>query len=445
MQPPRTEKTDRKTRTSLLLLVLGTLSGFGVNIALARWASGPEAFGEYAFLLNLALFLAVVAALGVPPAGLRFMAEGLSRHDLAAVGRVRRSGNRLICLGLGITVLLSAVGILLIEGGIRLPVGCILLLIPVMATRWVLETHAKVQHRVLLAVVPSLIVLPLGQAGLAYGWFLWTGEALSPSALLLSYAVAGSLALLMSWMRLRFTAIRFPGERVELDALGPPVGHRALLKVGLPILLVACLSVIMGQVDVFMLRTMAGLSETGIYFAAVRLASVLALPLLAVNVLAGARYAALWNAGQVDAFRALARSYARFIMLGTLPLFLVLSLAGGLFLDWHGAAYRAGQVALGILLVGQLVNAFAGSTALILNMTGYQTVVAVIFATCCCLNVVGNWLLIPRFGIEGAAVTSTISLTIWNLWLWILILRKLDADTSWLSILRADRSGPIAP
>ena len=88
---------------------------------------------------------------------------------------------------------------------------------------------------------------------------------------------------------------------------------------------------------------------------------------------------------------------------------LVLGLAVALVLSLFGAEFTAASTALLILIAGQLVNAVTGPCNLLLSMTGHQATTARIMAGAVGVNLALNLALIPRFGIEGAAVATMLS------------------------------------
>jgi O-antigen/teichoic acid export membrane protein len=86
-----------------------------------------------------------------------------------------------------------------------------------------------------------------------------------------------------------------------------------------------------------------------------------------------------------------------------------------LYLNLFGENYLSGRSALFILCVGQLVNAATGSVGVLLNMTGHERAMVISVGMSAGLNICLNIFLIPRWGIDGAAVATIISLTFVNL------------------------------
>jgi O-antigen/teichoic acid export membrane protein len=84
-------------------------------------------------------------------------------------------------------------------------------------------------------------------------------------------------------------------------------------------------------------------------------------------------------------------------------------------LQLFGAPFAAGAGALLILCLGQAASAVAGSNGLLLTMTGHERTVATVSVACLLANVGLCAVLIPPFGLEGAAAASAGALCAWNL------------------------------
>jgi O-antigen/teichoic acid export membrane protein len=65
-------------------------------------------------------------------------------------------------------------------------------------------------------------------------------------------------------------------------------------------------------------------------------------------------------------------------------------------------------------VLGQLVNALTGSVGCLLLMTGREKLMQLNLVGVVIFSVLINIMVIPRFGIVGAAVTSSLSLVILN-------------------------------
>jgi O-antigen/teichoic acid export membrane protein len=95
-----------------------------------------------------------------------------------------------------------------------------------------------------------------------------------------------------------------------------------------------------------------------------------------------------------------------------------------------GAEFTEAYMALIILAFGQLVNALFGPVALVLNMTGHERLTLIGVLVAVGVNVLLNLLLIPRFGMEGAACASAAALITWNVVLAIILRRRVGYCSS---------------
>jgi O-antigen/teichoic acid export membrane protein len=97
---------------------------------------------------------------------------------------------------------------------------------------------------------------------------------------------------------------------------------------------------------------------------------------------------------------------------------------GGFFFiegDWFLALFGAdfvndeGRMALTILTLGQLVHAGAGPVGLLLIMSGQRSVTAWVLTVAAAVNVVLNAVLIPTWGVTGAAAATASSTALFAL------------------------------
>ena len=97
-----------------------------------------------------------------------------------------------------------------------------------------------------------------------------------------------------------------------------------------------------------------------------------------------------------------------------IPIFLTFLLFADSLLALFGADFTAGATGLIILSVGSLINAATGICGPMINMTGHQTLTfvnAVVYLTATLLL---DILLIPRFGVTGAALAGSLTIMLVN-------------------------------
>ena len=75
----------RGTVAAFVLSTAGVVSGYLLQIVLARWMGGAEGYGKFSLGISWARILAFVAGLGFPMAALRFVAQYLEYQDTACL------------------------------------------------------------------------------------------------------------------------------------------------------------------------------------------------------------------------------------------------------------------------------------------------------------------------------------------------------------------------
>jgi len=98
---------------------------------------------------------------------------------------------------------------------------------------------------------------------------------------------------------------------------------------------------------------------------------------------------------------------------------------------------RTGGLALSIIAAGQFVNVVTGSVGYLLMMCGYERLMKNTTAMSAIVNILANVPLCPRFGVNGAAVASAITLIAQNLIDAIFVWRRPGIWT--MPILRSQR------
>jgi O-antigen/teichoic acid export membrane protein len=196
----------------------------------------------------------------------------------------------------------------------------------------------------------------------------------------------------------------------------------------------------MNEMDILMVGALLDTRSAGIYSASARLATLVAFVLNAVNVVIAPMISNLYNSDRLDELRMLVRDAGRTIFIVSVPIALLLFLLSHQFLSLFGAGFDKGQLSLKILIVGQLFNALSGSVGFLLTMTGHHREAAWAIGLGLLLGVALNFLLIPRFGLEGAAIATAISMVVWNgMLVWLVWLRLKVNMFGFVASLRARR------
>jgi O-antigen/teichoic acid export membrane protein len=193
----------------------------------------------------------------------------------------------------------------------------------------------------------------------------------------------------------------------------PEYKTRTWTHVALPLLLISGMHLVMNRADTLMVGALMDTTQAGVYAVASRVSALALFGMFAVNAIVAPMIAELYADNKLTELQ-------RTVTHGTLAsmgfaLFIAIGLVflGSPVLSLFGNAFTAGENALLILLVGQVVSAGTATVGYLLTMTGFQGVSAWITGGGAVLNIVLNAILIPIWGLVGAAfaTASTVALT----------------------------------
>ena len=156
--------------------------------------------------------------------------------------------------------------------------------------------------------------------------------------------------------------------------------------------------------------------------------------ILSVNMVFAPMIAELYAQHRMAELQKLVTLAARGIFAFSLVIGVFLAILGEWLLGLFGPAFTAAYPALLILIVGMLVNSFVGPVGFLMMMTGHHREAALVLAVAALLQIVMNAILIPRYGLIGAATATAATVALWNIVLALRAARKLGINSAALSV-----------
>lgn len=186
------------------------------------------------------------------------------------------------------------------------------------------------------------------------------------------------------------------------------------LRVAYPMLLASGGFVLLQWIDTLMLDGAVPKAAVGGYSVAMRLGSAIEVPLVIAATVVNAEFAKQFQLGNIGRIRRLAQSSAVAAAAISFPLAMPLLIAPRAILGVFDPAFEDAAVAL-VLLVGvRLVSVTCGAVVGVLTMTDSQDIIQWALGAAVVTNVVLNAILIPRYGVNGAAIAQAVAILIWN-------------------------------
>lgn len=206
-------------------------------------------------------------------------------------------------------------------------------------------------------------------------------------------------------------------KKTDVDIPGrvPRTEVAEYTRFSLPLTIKDAGSFLYTRADVLMVGYFLTSSAVGIYNISVLLATVVVLPLAALNRIFPSVASRLHEAGQRAELESIYATTTRWGLTASLPIAVFGIVLGSEVLAVFGSGFSTGELVLAFFLLGQLLNAAVGPSGYLLLMTDHQYLVSLNQATFGVLNLLLNYLFIVEFGMVGAAAATAAVLGTLNL------------------------------
>jgi O-antigen/teichoic acid export membrane protein len=375
---------------------------FVIGIVLARFL-GAEQYGLYDLALVAATLASGLARLGLGQAIVRYVSLFASRRDTAGLWGTLQVG-----LGLTTSVsLLTGIGLY----GLATPI----------AERLFHEPRLVPLLRLASFIVPFLVLTDLLAAAtrgfnkMQYSAIGEVSQSLIKLVLLVVLAIAVGLnapralaahifaVTLVCAMLLYFLNRLFPLRRT-LQTARRNIGE--MLKFGLPLYVTYLITTFRGNIQTVLLGALSTVTTVGVFTVANQINLVGKMFHQSIAMASNPIVSELYARGDWEQMKRLYQTTSRWTFTLNLPLFLVVLLFPTPILSIFGQSFVGGTTALTILAWINLVSAGTGFGGVIIDMSGntFLKVVNVIIVSITTLSL--SFLLIPHWGIVGAATAA---------------------------------------
>jgi O-antigen/teichoic acid export membrane protein len=396
-------------------MAFGGILTIAAGVVFARWL-GPDGFGVYSLALITLALVGGIGTLGLDNSLARFAAYYLGSGETRRIRGLLGYGflrvvvfSSVLALGLFLTLRFR-----LLDRTRLAPLSShsliLLIAIPVYALQLTLFQSVLGLQRVKARVVLEKVIQPLCRLTIPFALVLWIANPVS--AAVSGLVVTACVLDVVSAFLLRNRIAKYPsGRPVERSE------RRQWLTYAVPFVFYSLQNFVWAGMglDVFLVGALLSVHSAGIYSAAFRLTPVLTLARGAMDYSFGPRAGVLFGQSNLKAIGALYRSTSALALAWTLPAALLLAVFGRpVMRAFFGNAYEAGGSALSLLALGFIVDSATGCNTTLLAMAGRSGLVLLngilggVTLLSLCL------VLIPRWGIVGAAFATVSSITVAN-------------------------------
>ena len=212
--------------------------------------------------------------------------------------------------------------------------------------------------------------------------------------------------------------------------------YKKLLKISIPLMFAQSVQFIMAWTDKLMLGNMTTPEDVGIYHTAFKLSMFASIALMSVNSIASPKFAEMYAENNMKGLKKVVHQSTKMIFWTSVPLVSVFFVFPEFLLGIFGEEFKVGVTAFIFLSCGRLISSFSGSVGTILQMTGNQNIYAKILLFGAIMNVALNLILIPKYGIKGAAIASMSSLIVWNLSMVLVVKNRFGFYTFYIPFIK---------
>ena len=411
----------RGSAVYLAIYILGSGISFGIHLFIAR-VLGATSYGYYVYATSWMAILLLGCNIGLKPTTVRFVAAYAARGEWGLLRGFLRSSTTWTIAASCIVVTLSGIALWFLRPRLD-TLGATLLLIamamPFMALSDVWSSAVRGLGAIIRSQIPASIVQH-ALVGITLVVIVAVsgteGGAGSAAAAFLT-ATIGTLGVagLLLWREL-------PRQARNRS---PRFLRREWARVAGSNMLISLFQAVRAPLIVVIAGAYVDSRQIAYYGAAQRLANVMSLGLLGISGFASPLISQYFALSDFANLQRLAHLTARGT-LGAASVTAVLMIAfGNDLLRLFGNGFASAYFPLLVLLLGEITAGAAGPVGYFLTMTGRQKAATWIEAVTCAIAVALALVLIPRYGILGAAIVVALGSCVRNIAMSVVVRRQL--------------------
>jgi O-antigen/teichoic acid export membrane protein len=435
--------------------VVAAAATVGVTVLVTRQFSKPVA-GAFFTAISAFLIVEAVASLGANTGLVYFIARLRSLHESRRIPIILRAATIpvLVVSALATTGMILFAGPLahlLVSGhlghgtvspaGVTVALRALALTLPFAA---LLDTFLGAT-RGYRDMRPTVLVDKMGRSTFQLIGVLTAVVAGSAALLAPLWALPYVPAAAVAWLWLRHirrnparTRLDVPPELAALMALSTPVtprrtasgrqmgkrmasrqlanaNPRGFWRFTIPRAVASLASIILQRLDIVLVAILKGPTEAAVYTAATRFLVAGQFGNMAISMAAQPRFTELFAVGDRRGANEIYQVTTAWLVLLTWPLYLLAIVYGPQVLAIFGHSYRAGDTVMIVLSLTMLFASACGQVDMVLITTGRSTWSLFNGLLAMTVDVVLDLLLIPKYGILGAAIGWSAAIVVSNL------------------------------
>lgn len=205
-----------------------------------------------------------------------------------------------------------------------------------------------------------------------------------------------------------------------------------ILKISFPMGVSSIIMFLLLSIDIFLLKKYFGNEIIAYYAVAIKLITLLSIIIISININISAKISELYTQSNLVKLQSLCTKTAKNIFFINLGLSILMIVFIDPILTAFGEQYLYIKNAFYILIASQLFTSAFGALPIYLNMTGRGKVFQWLLLMSLVLNIAINIILIPKYGVVGAAIAFSSAVVFWNIVAVLYIYKKDRINLSFL-------------
>lgn len=402
-----------KVAKGVMIFFLGTIISkifsYFYRIVVARYL-GPEAYGILALGLGILGIASILAVFGLPTGVLRFVSFYKGKED-----KEKMRGVILSSLKIGIPIsIFMMILLILLRDYISLNIfntpglSTILFIFALLIPFVVIGSNLEYVVQAIQQVKYNVFIRQISENGLQLFLailLITIGFGVNGAALAYALALVSSAIFFFLVLEKKLKIINQKAQSKEVS--------KELLSYSWPLIFSSLFSSVNLWIDSTFIGYFKGATQVGLYNAALPTSTLLTMVPGAVILMFMPIITSLYSKGENNEIKKLYNSVTKWIFLFNLPLMLILCIfSKEILVILFGGVYQQAYTSLILLSVGYFVLSFGLTSQYVLRMLSKTKLLLLNTAIVLAINVLLNILLIPRFGISGAAASVAITLII---------------------------------
>ena len=399
-------KASRTSLTAFAIRIVSAAIALGSQVLMARWMGGFE-YGIFVLVWTAMIIIGNLSCLGFHTSIVRYIPEYRETGRLGELRGVMTASRTFVLVVSSLLAAAGMAGVWAFSGAIAdhylVPFFLGIVCLPMIALSDTLEGIARANSWAMLSLGPIYLLRPvliLATMGAA----IFAGYDADAETALTAAIAATFLTTLF-----QVIAISPPAAR-EVRDVQPLFRTREWVLVSLPIFLVEGFFFMLTNADVLMIGWFMAPEDVAVYFATVKTLALVHFVYFAVKAGVAQRYAQYAHGGDHARLAAFARETVSWTFWPSLAMAAAVLAIGKPVLLVFGPGFDAGYPLLVVLVLGGVARASVGPAESLLTMSGNQNVCAAVYGAALAVNVGLNLLLIPYWGLWGAAVSMALAM-----------------------------------